>query len=222
MVKSSSQPTGRKRRMPQRAGSRETMEAIFEATARILQNGGRSALNTNRIAEKAGISIGTLYGYFDNKEAILLAMARRELDLIHARVAAALTTRPGNEPIHPVRRAIRALIAGYGHRSQARRILMETLFASGSTEEMARPVHEIAELIVVHGGEIFPSGSPAPSRVGLYVLTRAVDAVIRAATYDQVDFIHSAEFEDELLRLVMGYFSDAPAADGAETTPPPS
>jgi hypothetical protein len=34
--------------------------------------------------------------------------------------------------------------------------------------------------------------------------------VIRAATYDRVDFIHSAEFEDELLRLVMGYFATEP------------
>jgi AcrR family transcriptional regulator len=51
-----------KRRIPQRAGSVATVEAIYEATARILQASGREGLNTNTIAEKAGISIGTLYG----------------------------------------------------------------------------------------------------------------------------------------------------------------
>ena len=39
-------------------GSAVTVEAIYEATARILQAGGREALNTNLIAEKAGVSIG--------------------------------------------------------------------------------------------------------------------------------------------------------------------
>ena len=63
------------RRMPQRTGSRATVEAIFQATARILSREGRAGLNTNRIAELAGVSIGTLYGYFPDKQAILLSMA---------------------------------------------------------------------------------------------------------------------------------------------------
>lgn len=132
-------PIDPKRRSPVRRGARETVETIFEATARILQSEGKAALNTNLIAEKAGVSIGALYGYFPNKEAILLEMARRELDLIQARVAAALTTQDDGDPTDPVRKAIRALIRGYGTRSRARRILMETLFAHGGSEDMARP-----------------------------------------------------------------------------------
>ena len=79
------------RRTPKRAGSRETVNVIFEATARILASDGRAGLNTNRIAEIAGVSVGSLYGYFPNKDAILLAMARRELDHVRDRVLAALT-----------------------------------------------------------------------------------------------------------------------------------
>ena len=170
-------------------------------------------MNTNHIAEVAGISIGALYGYFPNKEAILLEMARRELDLVQARVATALTTtaEPG---VHPVRRAIRALIKGYGTRSRARRILMETLFSLGGSEEMARPVSEIAELLARNARGILPEGSSLPSPIGMFVLTRAVDSVIRAATYEGVAYIGSAEFEDELVRLVSGYFA-WPAVAGA-------
>ena len=61
------------------ARARATMDTIFEATARIIERDGIAALNTNRIAERAGISIGTLYEYFPNKDAILIAMARRRL-----------------------------------------------------------------------------------------------------------------------------------------------
>lgn len=196
------------RRIPQRAGSRETVDVIFEATARILASDGRAGLSTNRIAEVAGVSVGGLYGYFPNKNAILLAMARRELDYIRDRVLAALT-RGDTADVHPVRRAIRALIKGYGARSKVRRILMETLFANGGSEDMARPIYEVAEIILAHADDILPKGAAAPSHIGLFVLTRAVDGVIRTATYEGVDFLNSPAFEDGLTRLVMGYFTVA-------------
>lgn len=182
------------------------MDVIFEATARILATAGREGLNTNRIAETAGVSIGALYGYFPNKDAILLAMARRELDHLRDRVIAALT-RPDEGGTHPLRRAIRALIKGYNARGKVRRILMETLFSSGGSEDMARPVYEVADLILSRAGDILPPGAKAPSHIGLFVLTRAVDSVIRTATYEGVDFIESEAFEDELVRLVLGYFA---------------
>ena len=196
-----------KRRTPQRGRSLETVEIIFEATARILQADGLPGLNTNRIAEVTGVSVGAIYGYFPNKDAILLAMALRELDLVRDRVLAGLTDTGADAGLHPLRRIIRALIAGYGTRSRSRRILMETLFARGGSEAMARPLSEVANLIAVQGADLFPPGASAPSPIGLFVLTRAVDSVIRAATYEDAPFIGDPAFEDELMRLIGGYFA---------------
>ena len=201
------------RRKPQRANGRETVATIFEATARILQSEGRTGLNTNRIAEKAGISIGALYGYFPNKQAIVLAMARHELDLMRDRVLAALVHDRADET-DPIRRAVRALIAGYTARGKVRRILMETLFAHGGSEEMARPVSEIADALLANPQQLFPGGA-APSRIALYVLTRAVDSVIRTATYENVEFLRGRAFEGELVRLVYGYLGAAPSAQNS-------
>jgi AcrR family transcriptional regulator len=203
-----------KRRSPQRVGSAATVEAIYEATARILQARGREGLTTNLIAETAGVSIGTLYGYFPNKDAIQLDMARRELDALRDRVAAALLDEKNPEP-DPVRRAIRALVQGYGRRGKARRILMETLFAHGGSEDMARPVYEIADLVLSHRDRLLPAGAAPPSEIGLFVITRAVDSVIRAATYEAVPFLESRAFEDELLRLVRGFLASAEEAEAA-------
>jgi AcrR family transcriptional regulator len=196
------------RRTPRRAGAVDTVEVIFEATARILAAEGREGLTTNRIAEKAGVSIGALYGYFPNKQAILLAMARRELDLMRDRVIAGLSAPDDGVP--PLRRAVRALVAGYGARGRARRILMETLFSLGGSEEMARPVYEVAEVILARAKDILPAGAAPPSPVGLYVLTRAVDGVIRSATYENFEYLGSEAFEDEIIRLIAGYFSAPP------------
>lgn len=201
-VSKARQASDLKRRFPVRANARNTVETIFEATARILEREGLGGLNTNRIAETAGVSIGALYGYFPNKHAILLAMARRELDLVRDRVIEALTVTSGEDP---VRLTIRALIKGYGVRNKARRILMERLFADGGSDEMARPTHEVADLLMAHQARFLPPGAPAPSPISLFILTRAVDSVVRAATYEDAPYLGTRAFEDELVRLVNSY-----------------
>lgn len=70
-------PPLKPRKTPRQARSQATCEAILEAAARILEQGGLPALTTNRIAELAGVSIGSLYQYFPSKEAILAEMVRR-------------------------------------------------------------------------------------------------------------------------------------------------
>lgn len=199
------QPLDLTRRTPLQSRAVDTVETIFEATARILQSEGRTGLNTNSVAELAGISIGTLYAYFPNKDAILLAMARRETEAVADSVAKALTQDLQHTNESPVRLAIRALIKGYGRRNKARRILMETLIAHGHSDEIAKPVQGIADLIAAHGAHLLPANTKAPSPIALFVLTRAVDSVVRAATYEDAKFIASQEFEDELTRLVLAY-----------------
>ena len=67
--------------------AKATESAIIEATARLLEQGRLEALTTNKIAEYAGVSIGSLYQYFPNKEAILVALIRQERSLLFADVA---------------------------------------------------------------------------------------------------------------------------------------
>ena len=62
------------RRAPGQARSQETVGVILEASARILESGGIRGFNTNAIAAKAGVSIGSLYQYFPNKDSIVLAL----------------------------------------------------------------------------------------------------------------------------------------------------
>src|SRR6516165_1822847 len=120
-----------KRRIPLQARARDTVEVIFEATARILLREGAGALNTNYIAERAGISVGTLYQYFPNKEAILVAMARNELAIDEASVIQAITEPPQDGETDLVRRAIRVLIRAYSRRREARRVAFETMISEG-------------------------------------------------------------------------------------------
>jgi AcrR family transcriptional regulator len=67
------------RKTPVQARSAHTVEAIFQATVQVLRAHGVERLTTTRVAERAGVSVGTLYQYFPHKEALLASVLRRHL-----------------------------------------------------------------------------------------------------------------------------------------------
>src|SRR5580692_1576366 len=67
------------RKLPSQQRSEATVEAILQAAAQVFERHGYAAGTTNRIVERAGVSIGTLYQYFPNKDAILVALVHRHL-----------------------------------------------------------------------------------------------------------------------------------------------
>ena len=117
------------RKRPRQARSQATFDAILEATARLLRERGFAAITTNRIAEKAGVSVGTLYEFFPNRDAILAELCRRRLEHLEREVAAgveiALTLREGAGIDHLVRRLIAAVSAD---RELLRAILRDASF----------------------------------------------------------------------------------------------
>ncbi len=68
------------RKTPLQARSTETVSAILQATVQVLLKDGKSKLTTTRIAERAGVSVGTLYQYFPNKTSLLQTLLREHLD----------------------------------------------------------------------------------------------------------------------------------------------
>jgi AcrR family transcriptional regulator len=65
------------RHAPRQSRSKATFEQILDATAELLEHMGLEAINTNAIARAAGINVATLYQYFPNKQAVLLALFTR-------------------------------------------------------------------------------------------------------------------------------------------------
>ena len=72
------------RKTPRQARSAETVRVIVEAAARILEHDGLGGFTTNAVAERAGVSIGSLYQYFPGKEALIGALIVRETSLLIA------------------------------------------------------------------------------------------------------------------------------------------
>jgi AcrR family transcriptional regulator len=77
------------RKMPVQARSAVTVQAIAEAAIQVLLSHGADRLTTTRVAERAGVSVGTLYQYYPNKQSLLFAVLEDHLDKVSAAVEAA-------------------------------------------------------------------------------------------------------------------------------------
>ncbi|SKA40022.1 transcriptional regulator, TetR family [Enhydrobacter aerosaccus] len=201
------------RRAPQQRRAQATYDAALEAAARIVRRDGLAGLNTNRIAERAGISVGTLYGYFPDKTAILVALARRLLAEDQIAMTAALASDPGDR----VRLIVRTLVARHRTDRELRRAVMSVHLGQGHGDEHSEGVEQfIASLGSKHG----------LSQIGalrLFVATRAALGVARALVEEhKAAQFSDAEIEDEIVALVEAYLSRAagpsPASRGAART----
>jgi AcrR family transcriptional regulator len=77
------------RKTPVQARAAVTVEAISEATIQVLLSHGAERLTTTRVAERAGVSVGTLYQYYPNKQSLLFAVLEDHLDKVSAALEAA-------------------------------------------------------------------------------------------------------------------------------------
>jgi AcrR family transcriptional regulator len=185
---------------PRQPRSLATVDAILEAAAQVLEIAGEPGFNTNAIAERAGVGIGSIYRYFPDKHAILVEMGRREM----ARVGAQLRIDPASKPssIAPDRQAIRTFLHAFGERTRARRVVVSALLRQLSAAELHTAFAQ------AEAGMASRSAAPL-DRIQLFVLSRALLGAMRAAVLEDANFLLSQQFEDELVLLARAYASGA-------------
>lgn len=204
-----------KRRIPRQARAAETVAAILEAAAQILEVGGLSAFTTNAVAERAGVSVGTLYQYFGDKTAILLSLAQQEFEKALHNVDRALKAEAHPLVEGRVRAMVRAIIHAFHGRQRARKAVLQAILAQGRAMEMMTPlVAFIARTSeqVGHGSHpVLPPLTPEQ----VFVLSRSMMGAIRAAVLEEQPFLGSGTFEDEVVRLVTAYLEGLTKAAAA-------
>jgi len=129
-------PLTKPRKVASQERSRATVDALVEATARILVKEGFDKASTNRIAEVAGVSVGSLYQYFPGKEALVAAVIERHQQEIMQTVRGELA----EVLAQPVEKAVRKLVAVVvkAHRVDPRlhRVLAEQIPRVGKLEKL--------------------------------------------------------------------------------------
>jgi AcrR family transcriptional regulator len=104
-------PTLKPRKLPIQARSNASVEAILEATLQVLTTIGKERLTTTRVAQRAGVSVGTLYQYFPNKSALLQATLRRHMDHVRTAIETVATQHHGDSLLNMGTALIHAYLA---------------------------------------------------------------------------------------------------------------
>jgi AcrR family transcriptional regulator len=98
------------RKIPVQARAAVTVDAIFEATIQVLLTQGAERLTTTRVAERAGVSVGTLYQYYPNKQSLLFAILENHLDKVSSAVEIACERARGKPLAEMVRHVVQKLV----------------------------------------------------------------------------------------------------------------
>ena len=129
-------PLAKPRKCASQERSRATVDALIEATARILVTQGFDKASTNRIAEKAGVSIGSLYQYFPSKEALVAAvMDRHNQELMHV-VRGALAEIAALPIKQAVRKVVAVAVKAHRVDPNLHRVLAEQIPRTGRLENV--------------------------------------------------------------------------------------
>ena len=192
------------RRQPRQERALEKVGLMLETATRILDKQGLSGLTTNRVAEVAGISIGTVYQYFNDKSELLDALAEREVQALSNAVLAALTGPAPAEAGGRVRAVVRAVLQAYGGRTGVHRLLVDHLLATRGATPLPGMREAVVQMMsqggIVGADQRVRALAPADA----FVLTHSVGGVVRAllAAPDRFDGAQRQAIEDALVRLV--------------------
>jgi AcrR family transcriptional regulator len=197
------------RKRPRQARAQETVRAILEATVQILDREGLEAATTTRIAEVAGVSIGSLYQYFSHRDAILNALQNREFERTLELMQRVLAEgNLGEEPEKTITAALRGLAELYLASPGLHRVLA----IEGLRVAKAEHVHAF-DLRVIEVVRHFLASTEAPiqtENVGAaaFLVFQTVRAAMLSFLLERPPGLDIDRLIEELTRLLIGYLLD--------------
>ena len=189
--------------------SRATVEALVDATARILVREGFDKASTNRIAEVAGVSVGSLYQYFPSKEALVAAVIERHQQEIMQVVRAELAE-IANQPIEQgVRTLVAAAVKAHRVDPKLHRVLAEQIPRVGKLEKVETFNRENYALFKVYLESHRREIRAADLGLAAFVCVTSIEALTHTAVlhHDIVSDEATEALVDEATRLVVGYLT---------------
>jgi AcrR family transcriptional regulator len=200
------------RRKPSQRRSRVTVTAILDAAARVFEERGFDAGTTNRVAEKAGVSIGSLYEYFPNKDALLVAVVERELERERSKLLAILEPAASARGLEAQLFAfVETLVELHARRPALHRILFEQADHPPAAHACVLRFEEaLAHALAESLRGARPGRSDADTAAHLIVQTS--ESLAHRFVLRGIHDLDRADFVRELTRLLLGYALGAPAA----------
>ena len=201
-------PATNPRKSASQERSRLTVEALLEATARVLMKDGYDGASTNKIAAVAGVSIGSLYQYFPSKEALVAAVIDRHMHEMMQAVRDALA-KVATRPIEvAARELVSVMLDAHRVNPKLHRVLAEQTPRTGRLENIEAIDREAYALVrgylEAHRDEL----DVADPDVAAFVCVTAVEALTHAAVVRRPEILtdeKAGRLVEDVTRLVVRF-----------------
>ncbi|WP_064909633.1 TetR/AcrR family transcriptional regulator [Nocardia sp. 852002-20019_SCH5090214] len=192
------------RKIPRQERSRRMVERILDSCARLLIAGGYDGVSTHRIAADAGISSGSLYQYFPNKDAIVAMTVERMIGEIAGGLLSALTAGGAGAPEQQVRAAVAAALDLTEQNRELVRVLVEQMPRLGGSTELKIVEQRAGDLIAGYLAAVTRAGDPGRAFAMAWMAFHAFQQIIIRYVLDR-PAIPREQFVDELTRLLITF-----------------
>ena len=194
------------RKAPKQQRSMETVDVLLAATARVLVKEGFDRASTNRIAEAAGVSIGSLYQYFPSKEALVAALVERHIEAMSEALEAEMIALAQASPQVAVRRMVMLMLDAHAVEPELHRVLNEQVPRVGRLHR----VHEVEDRMQKLA-RVYFEARRAELRPGLeldtaaFVVVQTIEALTHGAMIHQESAPPRDALVEEVTTLVLRY-----------------
>jgi AcrR family transcriptional regulator len=199
------------RKRPRQARAKETVNLILEASARLLVRRGFDRFTTNEVAEVAGVSIGSLYQYFPNKEALVSALIEKHIEDMNAALFTELARVAQLPMAEAVRAVIELTIRAHEVDSELHRVLTEQVPRVGRMariRELDAICHRmVAGILQARKDEL----AIRDAELSAFILVAAIESIVHRAALFAPERLRDPRLLDEATALVNRYLG---VADG--------
>ncbi len=197
------------RKRPIQERSKQTVAAILQAAAQVLMKNGYDRTTTNLVAEKAGVSIGSLYEYFPNKEALVAAIASAHVEELTERADDALRAADKGVPVSFVTALVRAGLDAHRVNPKLHKVLVEQVPRIGALSDLLNISSLLQRKIELAIQRDAPHLPPAKVRMIALILETCIEALTHRAIVETPEWLETGEIENETLRLLEPYFQQS-------------
>jgi AcrR family transcriptional regulator len=194
------------RKTAKQARAQATVDAIVEAAAQVFESLGYATATTNRIAERAGVSIGSLYQYFPNKDAILVALARRHLEQGMTMLAPQLQRLGEGEAWDAVLPdVVDAMVAMHAVAPMLHRCLFEETRLPKELQDELEALEDALVDVTAQALAADPTRASGDTRLAARIVVNAIEGLTHRLVLRPLPGVDSEQVAQEITALVRAY-----------------
>jgi AcrR family transcriptional regulator len=198
------------RKQPRQARSKQLVDAVLQAAAEVFAEHGYARANTNRIAERAGVSVGSLYQYFPNKDSLLAGLlAQHHADVARVVDGALVLLADPTVPIEDcLRRLVQDLVALHDAKPTLTKALSaatlrDSSLGEGKPDDVDGEARaRLAATLLASRPDVRRADDPAAMTA---VVSQTTEQLTRWLVHDAPGGLARAALVDEVVRLLVRF-----------------